>query len=256
MPDKRVIFMNVGWMTAYQGLTADTISGGGEYVKKHGGGHEIFNFKLYEGRYYGYGRPANDFIDLKRLDIDAPKGSAYVDGVLVVWVANSYVVRWYKNARVYHEWQAPPPGSSRPFGDGKCGYYVTAKKSDCKLLDPDARTLAVPRARDVKGGMGRYVWYAEGAQHKAFLKKLYDFIRADGKTGPRKPGAKTGGGAGWQIDPRRRKRIETAAVREVMRYYGKELGYKIRAYPVNAHTHYIRLTGVPSYPLDAQDGRT
>ena len=73
-------------MTTYEGLTGgDTISGGGTYVKKHGFGHEIFNFKPYKGRYYGYGRPANDAIALERLG--APKGSSYVDGVLVVWVA-------------------------------------------------------------------------------------------------------------------------------------------------------------------------
>jgi hypothetical protein len=29
-----------------------------------------------------------------------------------------------------------------------------------------------------------------------------------------------------------------------------------RAYPVNAHTHYIQIPGALSYPFDAQDGRT
>jgi hypothetical protein len=155
MPESPVIFINVGWMTAYKGLTGDPISGGGGYVETHGIGDEIFNFKPYRGRYYGYGRPANNFIDLKRLDADASQETPYVEGVLVVWVANSHVVGWYKSARVYHEWQAPPPGSNRSFGDHECGYYATA--TDGELLDPDARTLAVPRARDVEGGMGRYV---------------------------------------------------------------------------------------------------
>jgi hypothetical protein len=216
-----LLFINVGWMTTYEGLTGgDTISGGGTYVKKHGFGHEIFNFKPYKGRYYGYGRPANDAIALERLG--APKGSSYVDGVLVVWVANSHVVGWYKNARVYREWHSPPSGSNRLFRDHRCGYYVTAK--DCKRLDPDARlTLAVPRAREVDGGMGRYVWYADGAQHKPFLKQLFDFIKSGGKAGRKDPGANNGGGRGWQIDPRRRKRIEEAAVYEVMRYYREKL---------------------------------
>jgi hypothetical protein len=40
--------MNVGWMTAYQGLKGDRITGG-EYVKKHGFGHEIFNFRPFGG---------------------------------------------------------------------------------------------------------------------------------------------------------------------------------------------------------------
>jgi hypothetical protein len=221
-----VFFLNVGWMTAYQGIKGgDTVEGGGEYVKEHGFGWEIFNFQPVRGRYYGYGRPANDSIALERLG--APEGSPYVDGILVVWVANSRVVGWYKNARVYRELHRPLPGSKRLFQGVECGYYVMARTQDCKLLHPDARTLAVPRARDVDGGMGRYVWYAEGARHKAFLKKLFDFIRSGGRARPRKLVPKSGGGGqGWQTDPRRRKRIEEAAVREVIRYY-RELGYTV-----------------------------
>jgi hypothetical protein len=225
MANPRVFFMNVGWMTAYQGLKGDTITGGGEYVKEHGFGHEIFNFMPYQGQCYGYGRAANDSIALERLG--APEGSDYVDGILVVWVADSHVVGWYKKARVYREWQSPPSGSNRLFRGDDCGYYVTAKRQGCKLLHPDARTLAVPRAREVDGGMGRYVWYAEGAQHTAFLKELFDFIRLGGKASQKAPRTKKGGGGqGWQTDPRRRKLIEEAAVREVMRYYLK-LGYCI-----------------------------
>ncbi len=76
-----------------------------------------------------------------------------------------------------------------------------------------------------------YVWYAEGAQHKPFLKKLYKLIEPDGKTAPKKPRGKTegkkGGGAGWQLDPRRRVQIETAAITEVIQYY-EALDYAIR----------------------------
>ena len=134
MAEHRVFFMNVGWMTAYQGLKGDKIIGGGEYVKEHGFGHEIFNFKPYRGRYYGYGRAANDSIAVERLG--APEGAAFVEGVLVVWVANSHVVGWYKNARIYREWQSAPSGSERTFLGDDCGYYVTAKAEDCKRLDP------------------------------------------------------------------------------------------------------------------------
>ncbi|MGA8027898.1 MAG: DUF3883 domain-containing protein [Bryobacteraceae bacterium] len=221
----QLLFMNVGSMRAYKGLVkGDTISGGGEYPKTHGFGHEIFNFKPFKGRYYGYGRPANDAIALERLG--APEGSSYIDAVLVVWVAKSHVVGWYKNARVYREWQPPPPGSKRLFRGHECGYYATAL--DGKLLEREARWLSVPRAKDVPGGMGRYVWYAEGTQHEPFLKKLFDLIGSNGKTVQKTPGSKPGAGAGWQIDPRRRKRIEETAVREVMRYYRAGLGYEIK----------------------------
>jgi Domain of unknown function (DUF3883) len=225
MAGPRVLFMNVGWMTAYRGRKGDHIKGGGEYVKEHGFGDEIFNFEPYKGRYYGYGRPANNVIAVERLG--APDGSPFVDRTMVVWVADSRVAGWYKNARVYRERQSPVPGSKRFFRGHECGYYVTAKKQDCKLLDPDARTLAVPRAREVDGGMGRYVWYAEGAQHAEFLEQLFDFIRSGGKSNQNGAMRAGRGGQGWQTDPRRRKRIEEAAVREVMRYYGKDLRYEV-----------------------------
>lgn len=94
------------------------------------------------------------------------------------------------------------------------------------LLPPDARTLAVPRARDIAGGMGRYVWYAEGERHKRFLQKLFRFIQTDGREGLRKFDRKHRGGGGWQSDPHRRRQIEDAATREVKRYY-EDLGYEI-----------------------------
>lgn len=219
--------MNIGSMTAYrgQGFNGDSISGGGRYVQENGYGHEIYNFLPSRGNYYGYGRPANDAIALKRLG--APEGSLYLDHVLVVWVAKSHVVGWYKEARLYREWQPAPAGSKRNFGKEECGFYAEAKASNCVLLHPDARkTLAVPRARDVVGGMGRYVWYAEGPQHKPFLKELFKLVDSDGNVKQMLPKRK-GGGRGWMNDPSERKRIEEAAIREVGRYYAG-IGYAVR----------------------------
>jgi hypothetical protein len=88
-------------------------------------------------------------------------------------------------------------------------------------------TPAVRRAREADGGMGRYVGYAEGAQHTAFLRELFDFIRSGGKASQKAFRTKKGGGGrGWQGDPGRRERIEEAAVGEAMRYCLK-LGCRI-----------------------------
>lgn len=51
-----VFFMNIGWMTAYQGLVGDKILGGGEFVKKREFGYEMFNFKPFRGRNYSVQR--------------------------------------------------------------------------------------------------------------------------------------------------------------------------------------------------------
>jgi len=226
MKNNNIIFINVGEMTFYQGLDeGDEISGGGGYVKKHGYGHEIFNFKPYRGRYYGYGRPVNYTIALERFG--APSGSASVEGILVVWVAKSHVVGWYENARVYRAWQPPPPGSSRLYRKEGCGYYVTAKVADCKLLLPkDARTLRVPRGKGVIGGMGRYVWYPDN-RHEQFLRALSDLIESKGEKYPTNRQTASGGG-GWQVDPEKRKNIEIAAIKVTIRQY-ERWGYKTRS---------------------------
>jgi len=65
-------------------------------VKERGFGHEIFNFKEYGGRCYGYGRAAKNTIALQRLS--ALKEDDSLDDVLLVWVADSTVVGWFKHA--------------------------------------------------------------------------------------------------------------------------------------------------------------
>ena len=53
-----VVFLRVGWMVHYKGITGgDTISSGGAYVDKHGFGHEIFNYQPYQSMVYGYAQP-------------------------------------------------------------------------------------------------------------------------------------------------------------------------------------------------------
>src|SRR5260370_30837201 len=54
----RMVFLRIGWMDRYQGISCgDAISGGGAYVAEHGYGHEIFNFKPFQGNVYGYVQP-------------------------------------------------------------------------------------------------------------------------------------------------------------------------------------------------------
>ena len=50
MTTPRVFFMNVGWMTTYQALKGEHISGGSEYVKNHGYGDESFERTVPCGR--------------------------------------------------------------------------------------------------------------------------------------------------------------------------------------------------------------
>jgi 5-methylcytosine-specific restriction enzyme A len=215
MGDHRVYFLNVGWMGRYRGLEGDKIIGGGKYVEEHRFGHEVFNFLPYRGQCYGIGHVGGDSIALERLG--APRSSPYLDDVLVVWVARSLVVGWYNHARLYRKAQNPPTGSNRVIHGDVCRYHAVAKESDCKLLAPDARSLAVPRAIGrvpVKGGMGRYVWYAEG--HEEYLERLFKFIASE-VNGEKKSSG--GSRHAQQMDPLKRTQVEEAAETKAKQYY-------------------------------------
>src|SRR5437773_2041564 len=121
-------------MREYDGLKDDNISGGGKFVKRKGYGHEMFNFRPYQGRMYGYVDPVHrkghpSTIHIERLD---PTASDKVDGILVIWTARrddkggTFIVGWYKNATVFRHKQAAPSGSNRIFNGEHLGYQVTA----------------------------------------------------------------------------------------------------------------------------------
>ena len=217
---RKLVLLNVGWMRSYSGLEGDEIEGGGQFVERHRYGGEIFNFRPFRGRFYGYGGADRLTGALSRLG--GSEGSRYVDDVTVVWVARSRVVGWYIHARLYPTYHQPPPKSGRAYKDGEIGYHAVAKAKDGLLLPEDARTLQVPRGRH---GMGRLVWYPDGANHKAFLDSLQRLIASNGEAHAGRP-RRGKLGSGWQRDPIKRKRVEIAAVELTIRQYEK-WGYDV-----------------------------
>src|ERR1039458_2088404 len=116
----RLIFLNVAWMSKYEGLKGDTMSGGAKQGVDQGWGHEMLNFQPYKGKMYGYA-PA-PFGTIKVEKLGAAKGADSVDGVLVIWVARSRIVGWYKNATVYRREQTLK-SLTRSFPDGPVTHY-------------------------------------------------------------------------------------------------------------------------------------
>ena len=185
-----LLVLNVGWMKKYKGLEDDELTDGGAYVGEHGWGGEILNFLPFQGALYGYVQPPGKkqvpfnsrIIRIERLGASAI--SSFVDGVLVAWAARkpaggTYLIGWYQNATVFREWQKPPEGSMRMFQGEPLGYYVRAKEDDCVLLNPEQRTLRVPRASDPvnrgKGGIGQAnLWFADSGKPND-LKFTQDF---------------------------------------------------------------------------------
>ena len=181
---KPIIFFNIASYKNYDGSLNDKLNwkGGGKYVKEHGGGHEKYNFKHFNGFNYGYVEPSHGRIRLERLG--ARKSDGQIDGVLVIWVGTRQqggmvVIGWYENATVCRSWQAPPPESNRTFEERECGYYVYARREDCTLLAVEDRTFSVPRANAGGIGFGQSnVWYPEGQECESFKQGLFEYVQS------------------------------------------------------------------------------
>jgi hypothetical protein len=182
----RVVFFNVAWMKEYKGIIkhCDTPAGGGTFVKKHGYGHEIYNFQPFRGKMYGFVeagyRPAPRCIDITRLG--ASRLAVSISNILVVWVARNrdthrtVVVGWYKDATVYKRRQEPPQGSNRKLPGGRDAlYFVEANEQNCKLIPASKRDCEIPKGEE--GGFGQSnIWHAEGALGAKVRAKVLGYI--------------------------------------------------------------------------------
>jgi hypothetical protein len=188
-----MLFLRIGWMRFYEGLSDDDqIHGGGAFVREHGYGHEMFNFLPFNGRYYGYVRPTGggadtEFVDGAGIKLERIVAEAKLDrelpGVLAVWVSSppeggTFIVGWYRNATIYREHQSPPNGSNRTYKGEQFGYYVSADANDVRRLEATARNFPVPYHQ--KGGIGQSnVWYAnEPEQHQAFRLEVLRYVES------------------------------------------------------------------------------
>ena len=213
----RMVLFNIGWMTHYRGhKRSDRIVNGGNYVVQHETGGEVENFLRRSGRYRGYVQLPGSTLKLEHLggSPDAP----FVDGTTVVFSATrpgggGYVVGWYRNARVWREYQP-----QRPYG-----FIAEAKADECRLLAVDDRVFVVPRARGGSFGLGQSnVRYLHAANARPFVRDLRQYIQRNGDPRPAPRRGRR------QPDAALRKRIETAAVQHVVKHY-ESLGFTCRS---------------------------
>ena len=220
----KVLFANIGWMTHYQGNNAkDQIVGGGSW--RNDDKHEAYNFLPIKGKCFGYVQPVQwGNINLRRIDKKCTSKNS-LEGVLVVWIAKqpsaggTYIVGWYKNAKVYPTFQKSSASERNRYS-----YNIVASKDDCTLVPIDQRTFLVPRAKsDGKGFLGQSnVWYADSlnAPVQKFRKEAFDYIQNFSKS------SKKFSATSIKVDAEARKRVEEAAVSFVTKEY-QSLGYKI-----------------------------
>ena len=187
------ILFNTGWMERYDGR-AD-ISGGGSYIKEHGIGWEIYNFKNFGGKAYGYVQPSGENLAIER--IGARKGADTIDGVLVIFTATHpqygglHIVGWYHDALLHRAYQEESI-RGRHIDNKIVGYYAEADYKNVKLLTPDERIGFIDLPSRLPSGSGwkgrSNVWYAEhgdGEQHKLRIVNRIDEYESQTQQGNR-----------------------------------------------------------------------
>lgn len=222
---QKILFANIGWMKRYRGHSnQDKIKGGGSYNPDDK--HEAFNFQDVNGHCYGYVQPTKwSEIKIERIDSSCLKSDDYLDDVLVVWTATNpiecgtFIVGWYKHARVYRTFQHDTKSKERNGYD----YNIEAFSSDCTLLIEKERTMQVPRAKTSmnKGFMGQSnIWYADSDTKEimCFRQTVIDYIENYVKplTHKTKP----------NIDVDAKIAVEKAAVSAATTFYMKQ-GYNV-----------------------------
>ena len=178
---KKVVFCEVAWMKHYRGVTEeDQPMNGGKYVEENGEGGEVFNFKQFNRKCYGYVMHYGDELHIERYDKTLKNHSEAAD-MTVVWVASDgrgcKIVGWYEHAAMYREWQQYLATDFKYYD-----YNFTAEDKNCFLIPEKDRKFVVPRAPQAgKGkGMGQsQVWYADSEYaQEELIPKVLEYLNS------------------------------------------------------------------------------
>jgi hypothetical protein len=212
-------------MPSYEG-EREVYASGHDYVREEGFGHELFNFKPFDGFCYGYVQSRSETINLGRLE--AEKDETFVDDVTVIWTATPphskrVIIGWYRSARVYRTLQYGRLKGREVHGT-KVGYYIQTRAEDAVLVPVEQRDFSVPY--DGKGLPGQAsVFYAEesdAAEMKAWLSRAINYI--SGWSGNTVVG-RSGAAGGWPCAPdaAHNAAVEAAAIAFVRSRLGEEM---------------------------------
>lgn len=250
----QILFARIGRMHNYAGpVQGDEKPIGGGGHNKTGIGHELYNFKPYRGRLYGYFQPnmASQSVALERITI-AASDSDILENVMLIFVARmerggQVIVGWYGDAKVHRIVVKRSPGKPRQYG-----HIATALAKNCVLLPENNRRCEVPSG---KGGIGQsnvcYPLFRDGTPKNAkWMKRALTFVdayagpnllvapeadaEADGADAVERAMARSKG-QGFARTPEQRRALEDHSMKLAMRHY-ERLGFlvddvsKLRSY--------------------------
>lgn len=221
-----ILFVNIAWMKYYRGPRADDPlhANGFDYFRqdyamrestlKEGRnkvGNETWNFLPVRGRMFA-GAPRDATPSFTRLGGAADADE--VGGILVVFISRDpiagclKVVGWYRNATIRRE------PDIRMYKTHRIERRISAAAADCVPLPVGRRTISIPSAKLVHGGVGQSpFWYGTG--HPDVVARVRRLVSARAAPDVRKPKK-----APRQPDTEKRKQVEAAAMKAALRYFG------------------------------------
>ncbi len=230
--DERLIFIRGGHCEHYDsGRDLAAPQGGGSH-NEHAIGAERDNFRPFKGEYYVYTRaPSEQPLNLTRMG--AVPGAAEVGGVMVVQVATrpeggQAVVGWFRGATAYAAFRERP-FASRPRTRSN-PYCLRAPADRAVLLEPDERTIAVPKGKSGQMGQSQ-VRYASDASGRLLLADwmidiLKDIKKREAARGvvapaptPTQAETSTATGQGRGLTPGQRKAVEDFAMARAIEHF-------------------------------------
>jgi len=223
--ERRMLFLNVGWMIHYSGPAADdpTIGAFG-YLADRTHGHECYNFKDQSGFLFG-NHPSGSGTSLQKLG--GANGSDSIDNVDVVWFSKhphtnrAVIVGWYLKATVFKSFQTPQHDGAFSFEGDLIGYKVKARTTDCTLLPVADRLFPIPGGAKNKGGYGQNVnWYGTNEFFRTTVASYIDnwllYRRPPTPPSTNKPARSS--------DSERRRLVEQAAIMAAADFYESPIG--------------------------------
>jgi hypothetical protein len=216
---QRIAFAKIAWGETY---TGEEVVGRFSYLKKrHGAGHERFNFQPGPGgRCYGYLPPIGPHLAVPRPDP--------ADGWLVIFVSAEggkgplLPVGWYENATFEDEWKRRPeyPRFPRDKDGDRYSWVVSARCKDVHLIPFNQRKAF--RVPGVPHLVKTPILYAAGRGQNEPWRKEYAKIAEDIVARGASDAALswTGGGFPDAATARRVERRAVSAARDFLRRKG------------------------------------
>ncbi len=170
-----VLYCRVGECEFYRGLKGDAPKGGGSYNETNEG-LEKYNFADYDGLYYGYVEGAGGHKTIrveKILNKNNKTELEFVDDVLVVWVAEGFIVGWYEKATVYSNLKEVPLSVKENRNVNKIEQYnILAKKA--VLIPQKERDEKIKRWGESSFGQSN-VWYGNYEANRRVKKYIDEY---------------------------------------------------------------------------------